>query len=95
VATTNLQAPGVDWRGQDTFIQKEGIDQDFGVFDTPDAFYQQHGVNLSGIKQWLYTRFIRHRMNRNVEGKRTRKVLPAKRHAPPPALGGSLLGAKL
>ncbi|TAH11295.1 MAG: transglutaminase domain-containing protein [Curvibacter sp.] len=95
VATTNLQAPGVDWHGQDTFIQKEGINRDFGVFDTPDAFYQQQGVNLSGIKQWLYTRFIRHWMNRNVEAIRTRKVKPSKRHVQPPERGGGLLGAKL
>lgn len=80
VATTNLQSPMVDWRGQDTFIQKEGINHDFGVFDTPDAFYRVHGVNLSGLKQWLYTRFIRHWMNRNVQGIRTGRVRPAKRH---------------
>lgn len=83
VATTNLQAPGVNWTGQDTFIQKEGINQDFGVFDTPDAFYQLHGVNLSGLKQWLYTRFIRHWMNRNVDNIRTGRVRPSKRHVLP------------
>lgn len=65
-ATTDLSAPGVEWRGQDTSIQKEGIADDFGVFDSPDAFYARHGSNLSGLKRWLYERVIRHAMNRNV-----------------------------
>lgn len=65
-ATTDLSAPGVEWRGQDTYIQKEGIVDDFGVFDSPDAFYARHGSNLSGLKRWLYRRVIRHAMNRNV-----------------------------
>ena len=65
-ATADLSAPGVEWRGQDTYIQKEGIADDFGVFDSPDAFYARHGSNLSGLKRWLYRRVIRHAMNRNV-----------------------------
>lgn len=65
-ATPDLSAPGVEWRGEDTYIQKEGIADDFGVFDSPDAFYARHGSNLSGLKRWLYEHVIRHRMNRNV-----------------------------
>ena len=65
-ATPDLSAPGVEWRGQDTYIQKEGIADDFGVFDSPDDFYARHGSNLSGLKRWLYERVIRHRMNSNV-----------------------------
>lgn len=65
-ATPDLSAPGVEWRGEDTYIQKEGIADDFGVFDSPDAFYARHGSNLSGLKRWLYERIIRHAMNRNV-----------------------------
>jgi hypothetical protein len=38
-ATRDLSAPDIEWRGQDTFIQKEGIVDDFGIFDDPDAFY--------------------------------------------------------
>ena len=70
-ATPNLSAPGVEWRGQDTYIQKEGIADDFGTFDSPDAFYARHGSNLSGVKRWLYERVIRHAMNRNVARVRT------------------------
>ena len=58
--------PASNGVGQDTYIQKEGIADDFGVFDSPDAFYARHGSNLSGLKRWLYRRVIRHAMNRNV-----------------------------
>jgi len=61
-----LSAPSVVWRGQDTSIQKEGIAEDFGVFDSPDAFYSRHGSNLSEVKRWLYRPVIRHAMNRSV-----------------------------
>lgn len=72
-ATPDLSAPGVEWQGKDTYIQKEGIAEDFGVFDNPDAFYTRHGSNLRGIKRWLYERLIRHAMNRNVERVRASK----------------------
>ena len=65
-ATPDLSAPGVEWRGEDTFIQKEGIVDDFGAFDDPDAFYAKHGANLSGAKRWLFVRVVRRWMNDNV-----------------------------
>jgi len=65
-ATPNLQAPGVQWSGCNTYIQKEGINRDFGVFASPDAFYARHGSNLSGLKRWLFVHWIRRGMNRRV-----------------------------
>lgn len=67
VAAPDLQHPAVDWAGDDTYIQKDGINHDFGVFDSPDAFYAKHGVNLSGTRRWLFERVVRQRMNRNIE----------------------------
>jgi len=67
-ATPDLQRPPVEWRGTDTFIQRDGINHDFGLFDSPDAFYAVHGANLSGFKRWLYQRVVRHWMNQNVAG---------------------------
>lgn len=65
-ATTNLQNPGIEWTGAHTYIQKECINQDFGVFDSPDAFYAAHGGNLRGIKRLLYQHYFRQRINANV-----------------------------
>ena len=66
VATPDLRDPPVAWSGGDTYIQRDGINHDFGLFDAPDAFYARIGVNLSGFRKWLYARFVRHSMNRNV-----------------------------
>ena len=66
-ATPDLMNPGVQWCGRDTYIQKDGINHDFGVFDSPDAFFARHGSNLSGFRRWLFRHVVRHRMNRNVQ----------------------------
>ena len=62
----DLQWQQVGWGGGDTFIQKDGINQDFGVFDSPDEFYVRHGTNLKGVKRWLFQHVIRRKMNGNV-----------------------------
>lgn len=67
IATECLSSPSVQWQGKNTYIQKQGINQDFGVYDNPDEFYQKHGTNLSGVKRWLYQNLLRHLINRNVE----------------------------
>lgn len=66
-ATPNLSAPDVAWRGENTYIQREGIADDFGIFDNPDDFYRRDGSNLAGVKRWAYEHLIRHRMNARVE----------------------------
>ena len=66
LATTDFQNPPVSWKGCNTYIQKEGINQDFGVFATPDEFYRDHGTNLSGIRKWLFEHVFRSRMNATV-----------------------------
>jgi len=70
-ATPDLQKPGVDWCGTDTYIQKDGINHDFGIFDTPDEFYAKHGSNLSGVKRVLFQSVVRHWMNKTVEATRS------------------------
>lgn len=67
IATTCLSKPPVEWRGGNTYIQSEGIADDFGVFDCPDDFYRRIGSNLSGLKKLAFSIVIRHLMNRNVD----------------------------
>lgn len=75
IATKCLKSPQVDWQGQDTFIQKEGIVDDLGVFDSPDEFYAAYGTNLRGIKRWLYQYIIRHLINANIERLRKKQFI--------------------
>jgi hypothetical protein len=63
--TDSLQNPDVDWRGASTYIQKTGINQDFGVFDNPDEFYANH-VQLTGLRGMYFRNVVRHVMNRRL-----------------------------
>lgn len=67
VATDNFQKPEIYWNENDTYVQKEGIVQDFGIYDSPDAFFTGHPQGLSPFKKIIYSRVVRHLMNRNVD----------------------------
>ena len=82
VATKCFSAPDTNWRGTDTYIQKEGIHDDFGLYDSPDKFYQEKGTNLSGVKRWMYQRVIRHLINFNVAKIRKTTVLEVQNAQP-------------
>jgi len=74
IATKCLAKPNIDWRGEDTYIQSEGIADDFGIYTQPDDFYERHGSNLSGIKKVLFRYIFRHLMNLNVNRIRSTSV---------------------
>ncbi|OAN79204.1 transglutaminase [Jannaschia sp. EhC01] len=74
VGTDCLSAPPVEWTGGDTYIQKTGIAQDFGTYDTPDAFYRQHRQRLGPLRGWMYRNLVRHWMNARVRAIRAGRV---------------------
>ncbi|MEH8021477.1 MULTISPECIES: transglutaminase-like domain-containing protein [Rheinheimera] len=67
IAVPCLQKPNNEFNNNSTYIQAEGIADDFGVFASPDQFYAKHGSNLRGIKKWLYRYVFRHLINYNVK----------------------------
>ncbi len=66
VYTDNLENPPIDWNLNNTFIQNKGINQDLGLFDTPDEFYIKHQQKLGAFKRFVFRNIVRHSMNRNV-----------------------------
>lgn len=70
-ATDNFQNPQVEWNANDTYIQKDGINHDFGVFNSPDEFFGKYQQQLTPLKKWFYRNIGRKLMNRNVERVRT------------------------
>jgi hypothetical protein len=73
-STFDLPGSIKDWDGvSDTYIQKESIVEDLGIFVSPDEFYKKYGSNLSGFKRWLFENYIRHFMNKNVDTIRNNK----------------------
>lgn len=73
IATKEFQKLSIEWKGEDTFVQKEAIVCDYGIFDSPDEFFQQHGQHFHWINSFLYTYFGRKIMTRNVDKIRRRK----------------------
>ena len=66
VYTRDLLKPQINWDENDTYIQKLGINQDFGLFDDPDTFYQSHQQTKSKFKQFIFKKFVRQSNNKNV-----------------------------
>jgi len=64
--TEDLNNPQLDWDENDTYIQKLGINQDFGLFDCPDSFYIKHQQDISFMKRLIFKRFVKKSNNKNV-----------------------------
>lgn len=67
VAVIDFKNPSVEWNENNTYIQSEGINQDFGIYDNPDEMLIEHHQELSVIKAFMYRNLGRHLMNRNVK----------------------------
>ena len=67
IYTEKLQSPEIEWDENNTYIQSLGINNDFGIFDTPDDFYKIHFQDLSFIKRIIYETIVRKIINKNVE----------------------------
>ncbi len=67
VATKDFKNPIIDFNGNNTYIQKEGINNDFGVYDSPDELLKEHHQEMKKMKEFLYRHLGRHLMNRNVK----------------------------
>lgn len=73
VATKSFKHPSIDWNENDTYIQKEGINKDFGIYNDPDSFFNNHHQNINLLKEFMYKNIGRHIMNKNVRKIRNSK----------------------
>ncbi len=67
VAVSDFRHPVIDFDRNNTYIQSEGINQDFGVYDSPDELLKKHHQELSAVKKLAFRYYGRHMMNRNVK----------------------------
>lgn len=72
VATSDFKNPPIDWNENNTYIQKDSITKDLGVFDTPDDLFAIHKQRLGWFKSFAFKYVVRHLMNRNVRKIRER-----------------------
>lgn len=49
VAVKNFHNPIIDFERNNTYIQSEGITQDFGIFDCPDDLLKKHHQEMSAL----------------------------------------------
>lgn len=66
-AVRDFQNPVIEWDANDTYIQKEGIIRDLGVYDSPDDFFAAHCQQMHVVKRLAFQTVGRHLMNRNVK----------------------------
>jgi hypothetical protein len=66
VATDDFQNPPVEWKENDTYIQKDGIIEDLDIYDSPDELFAAHSQKVGWFKTFMFKYFVRHSMNRNV-----------------------------
>lgn len=74
VAVSDFQNPVIEWNGNSTYIQSQGINQDFGIYNSPDELLLEHHQEMSLLKKLLYRYIGRHLMNRNVARIRNSRV---------------------
>jgi hypothetical protein len=67
VATKNLSNPEIYWNENNTYIQKEGINNDLGMYNNPDEFFNKYSQTLNWIKKWLFQNIVRHMLNINIK----------------------------
>ncbi|MCM1055012.1 MAG: transglutaminase [Bacteroides sp.] len=72
-AVKDFKNPVIDFNGNNTYIQSEGINQDFGIYDSPDELLKEHHQEMSALKAFAYKNLGRHLMNRNVKKIRNKK----------------------
>ncbi len=71
ISCPDLSTVNTDWDGEgDTFIQKDSIMKDYGIFSSPDDYYKKNGDNLSNmnpIKRLIYRYLISRILTRRAE----------------------------
>jgi len=71
ISCPDLSTVNTDWDGEgDTFIQKDSIVKDFGIFSSPDDYYERHSDNLSNmnpVKRFAYRSLISKILTRRAE----------------------------
>ena len=67
VGVEDFKNPVIDFNRNNTYIQSTGINQDFGIYDSPDALLKKHHQEMGFIKKLAFRYYGRHMMNRNVK----------------------------
>lgn len=68
ISVPDLKTLDLNWNGENLFVQNTSVVEDYGVFDSPDAFFKEHKQTWNKVKDFAYVHYGRKVMNRNVSG---------------------------
>ena len=74
IATNDFENLSIEWQGNNTYVQSAAVVTDYGVFESPDAFFKDHSQHWSKVKNYLYVHLGRKMMNQNVSNIRKQYV---------------------
>jgi hypothetical protein len=66
VAIQDFKNPPVEWNENDTYIQKDGITKDLGIYNSPDELFSAYKQKIGWFKGFVFRNIVRHLMNRNI-----------------------------
>lgn len=66
VSVTDIGNLDLNWKGEDLFVQNTSVVEDYGVFESPDVFFNGHKQTWNKVKDFAYVHYGRKVMNRNV-----------------------------
>ena len=66
ISVSDIATLDLSWKGEDLFVQNTSVVEDYGVFDSPDAFFEEHKQTWNMVKDFAYVHYGRKVMNKNV-----------------------------
>lgn len=75
VYTEDLLSPEIDWNENHTYIQKLGINQNFGLFDSPDDFFVEHQQDTSNLGRYIFKWLVKKSNNANLAAIREERMV--------------------
>ncbi|MBI9095426.1 MAG: transglutaminase domain-containing protein [Sphaerochaeta sp.] len=70
MAVLNFRSPENRWNGSATYVQHKAIEEDRGIFDTPDAFFSHYPDAEAYTQSFRYRAFTRGQLNRSIKAVR-------------------------
>ncbi|WP_320128754.1 transglutaminase-like domain-containing protein [uncultured Sphaerochaeta sp.] len=67
IAVLNFKNPPIHWMEEHTYIQKQAIERDLGIFDSPDSFFTKYPGATAREKSLVYRQFVQTSINKNIQ----------------------------
>ncbi len=74
IAVLNFKNPENKWRESHTYVQNRAIEDDIGIFDSPDDFFSKFPEAETYTQTFWYKTIIRRRLNSSISAVRLGKV---------------------